>query len=131
MVKRQEVESGEEIVLDVTSHVPFINPKDYNITDVEGVNPDDFFITSGDAVIKAGVLQRRLWEFAGEMRKKFGKSKNKKHTTFVRDIWSAGGKARAFVNYLTKVRGDAIFLEIERRDHVLYAIPKNPRGRED
>jgi hypothetical protein len=119
--------------LRIDEHVPFVDPRTYGINDFQGINPRDYFITSGDAVCKASQLERELWEAAGAARRLYGQAKNKRHQQFQKDLWIAAGKCRTLVNRLKNVRGDAIFLETEYRDHKLYCIPKNPRakGRND
>lgn len=117
--------------LDIDSYVQFIDPAEYGINEFEVIRPTDYFITSGDAVIKATYLDRDMWHLAGEARKKYGKSTNKKHKAFQKRLWEAAGKCRILLNTLKKIRGDAIFLELEWRDHKLYCIPKNPRKRDD
>ncbi len=116
--------------LNVSEHVDYINPHDYGITDFESINPSDYFITSGDAVVKATHLEKDMWRVAGEARKRFGKSRNKRHLEFQRKIWIAAGKCRLLLNMLKKVRGEHIFLETEWKDHVLYCIPKDPRKKD-
>jgi hypothetical protein len=122
---------GDEVELIVYDYVPFVDPTTYGVKDICGIDPKQFFVTSGDAVIKAGVMEKKMWEFAGEMRRRFGKSKVKRHNTFIRDIWSAAGKARVFVNYLKTIRGPHVFLECEWRFHKLFVIPKDPRSKEE
>lgn len=134
----------------VEEHVPFIDPVSYGIKDVKGVNPNDYFITSGDAVEKARVLERDLWEYAGEIRKKVYElianefkidvqeaqeryrngvrpSKPKRFSEFELAVWKTAGQSRSLVNSLKKARGEACFLETEWEDHMLLCIPKNPR----
>ena len=80
-----------------------------HVNTVAGIDPLDYFITSGDAVSKARILQR--------------------------DLRSAGAiheadRANALVEALIAARGNAIFLETEySSDHRLLCIPKNPRAR--
>lgn len=112
--------------LTISEHVPYVDPRSYGIA-VDGVDPAQYFVTSGDAVEKTKVLERELWELAGTVKKAVGKSKLAKHKKLVAEVWSAAGKARALLALLTRVRGDAIFLECEWREHVLYVVPKNPR----
>lgn len=116
--------------LDIDEHVPFVDPATYGIKDLTAVRPSDYFITSGDAVVKAAQLDKDMWLLAGEARKRYGPSKVKKHKEFERRIWEAAGKCRTLVNTLKKVRGEAVFLETEWKDHKLYCIPKNPRKKD-
>lgn len=125
------METGTHVC--VNDHVPLVNPLAYGITDLDAINPNDYFITSGDAVSKATILDRDMWQAAGQARKQYGNSKKKDHQQFLVLIWDAAGKCRKFLNFLKKIRGEHIFLETEWRDHRLYCIPKDPRkkGQED
>ncbi len=116
--------------LDLDAHVPFVDPADYGIKDLEAVRPSDYFVTSGDAVVKATHLSKDMWILAGEVRRRYGASKQKKHKDFESKIWAAAGKARSLINTLKAVRGEAIFLETEWKDHKLLCIPKNPRKKD-
>lgn len=90
--------------LDVTEHVQ----------KVAGIDPRDYFVTSGDAVAKARVLARDLRALGtvdGDM---------------------AASQADHLVDLLVEVRGADIFLETEfDPNHVLLCIPKNPRNKTD
>lgn len=121
----------DQFDLVVDDHVPFVNPRSYGITDFKGINPNDYFVTSGDAVSKAKFLEKEMWDLAGSARKKFGTSRIKKHKEFVAAVWKAAGRCRAMVKTLEKARGDAIFLETEWINHQLICKPKNPRARDD
>ena len=157
MVNHHQV--GEEVGDDIPTvyelkleqHVPYIDPKKYGVNE-KGVNPLDYFITSGDAVEKAKILERDLWKFAGEMRKKayellaeeksidikeaqklyrdgIRPEKPSRFGELVSAIWSAAGKSRSLLNNLIKVRGDNCFLETEWDNHSLLCITKNPRNK--
>lgn len=134
----------------VQDHVEYVDPKKYGISNESGVDPNKYFITSGDAVEKSKVLERDLWTYAGELRKKtfakIAKEKSvdniraqqlyrsgvrptspKKWAQFESAVWQAAGQARKLINKLIKARGSAKFLETEWQDHILLCIPKNPR----
>jgi hypothetical protein len=119
--------TGEEYQLNIDDHVPFVDPTKFGATDIKGIKPKMYFVTSGDAVEKAKVLEADLWTLAGKIKTIYGKSADERHQKLIKAIWSAAGKARAMLQHLKKVRGDAIFLETETRNHILYCIPKNPR----
>ena len=114
--------------LNIADFVPHVKASDYDVIDFPTINPADYFITSGDAVVKATVLEKEMWTLAGKVKKEFGNSKDKKHKAFIANIWSAAGKCRILLNHLKKIRGSAIFAETEWRDHKLLIIPKNPKG---
>lgn len=133
----------------IEDHVPWVNPADYGL-DHEGINPNDYFITSGDAVEKARVLDRDLWQLAGSLRKElFGliaqehgcdsikaqelfrsgvrPSGKARFHEFEQEVWRAAGSCRKLVNALRAAKGENTFLETEWQDHRLLCIPKNPR----
>lgn len=137
--------------LDMEQFVPLLDPKEYRISGIEKFDPNDYFITSGDAVQKAKVLERDLWTYAGVVRKfscdrlatehktTYAKAQEL-HRSGVRPkspakmdqyeslVWKSAGAARKLVGVLVNVRGDAIFLETEWQNHRLLCIPKNPRN---
>lgn len=130
--------------------LPFVDPKEYGIRDEKGINPHDYFITSGDAVEKAKVLEKDLWRYAGEVRRKayeliaseynvdmqeaqkmyrdgIRPSKPNKFADYESAIWSCAGKSRSLLNALFKAKAENCFLETEWDNHKLLCIPKNPR----
>ena len=88
--------------LNIEEHVPTI----------PGVNPKDYFVTSGDAVAKAKALYKALISSTEPGSKE------------------AAVAAQRLIDLLIRIRGNDIFLETEHIDHVLHIIPKNPRNRE-
>jgi hypothetical protein len=132
----------------VEDHVPFVNPADYGL-DIEGIDPTDFFITSGDAVEKSKILEKELWQHAGDLRKRsyqliaeendcstvqaqslFRKGVRSAQTGFAQyeaAVWKAAGSSRKLRNALEAAKGEDCFLETEWDDHKLLCIPKNPR----
>lgn len=133
----------------VEDHVKFVNPKTYGIKE-EFIDPHDYFITSGDAIQKAKILERDLWGLASRLRQRVvelimkeknisaakarerykkghGPQRPKKLKDYEKAVWAAAGQARRLINNLKKARGDACFLETEWDDHRLLCIPKNPR----
>ncbi len=138
------------VVEDLVDHV---KPKSYGISSEKGIDPNYYFITSGDAVEKAKVLSKEMWQYAGKVRKRCldilakehnctpakaqklyqkGKrpTKPKKFGDFETAVWKAAGQSRKLVNALLKAKGDDCFLETEWEDHKLLCIPKNPRSKE-
>ena len=132
----------------VQDHVDFVHPKKYGIKE-EFVDPNEYFVTSGDAVEKAKVLERDLWRLAGKLRsrviellikegnsktkamEKYRKGKGPKKPKKLRDyekaVWIAAGQARRLVHKLKKAKGVDCFFETEWDNHCLLCIPKNPR----
>jgi len=133
----------------VEDHVDFVHPKKYGVKE-EFVDPNEYFVTSGDAVEKAKVMERDLWQLAGKLRTKVierimaesrctkvkalekyrkghGPSKPKKLREYEKAVWVAAGQARKFVHLLKKIKGEDCFFETEWDTHCLLCIPKNPR----
>jgi hypothetical protein len=134
----------------IYDHVPFIDPRDYKITDLEGIDPRDYFITSGDAVEKARVLDKDLWKYVGGLNKQLyqaiaahekcsnaeaqalvnaGKIPNKfkLFKQYNSLMWKVAGQSRSMIKALLAAKGANIFLETEWNNHKLLCIPKNPR----
>lgn len=138
MVKKEIVKIGEkqkgtkqpifELIID--DHVPYADPSQYKIK-CDSINPRDYFITSGDAVQKARILEKELWQLAGNIKKGCcEKGAKRSIEKYEKAVWSSAGKARSMVNKLIKARGDACFFETEwNSNHQLLCIPKNPRKR--
>jgi len=150
---------GEEIIADdrpsvfeliLDDHVIYANPKDYDLKDIDGINPYDYFVTSGDAVQKAKVLEKNMWEHAGNLRKLIYQRIADENQVSVLDaqqlfrdgtkvkdparlceyeklVWKAAGKARRLHQALVEAKGSDCFLETEWDNHILLCIPKNPR----
>lgn len=113
-----------ELVLD--DHVPFVDPAEYGLS-CDCVRPRDYFVTSGDAVAKARVLEKDLWALAAVLRKQLTSRSSASLRRYEKAVWAAAGRARALLNKLIKARGAACFLETDYDDHRLLCIPKNPR----
>lgn len=137
-----------ELVL--SDHIDYANPRSFGIKSENGINPYDYFVTSGDAVEKAKVLERDLWQYAGELRRRVfeiiakecdcdiseaqrlyrnGTRPNKPRRLgeYESAVWRSAGQSRKLLNALKKVKGSDCFLETEWEDHHLLCIPKNPR----
>jgi len=94
-------------------------------------DPNDYFVTSGDAVQKTKYLCKVLWSYAGEVRRQLNKMKRPAAADkkFEKLCWGQAGAARKMLNALIAVRGEDVFLETEWNEHMLIVIPKNPRVR--
>ena len=104
----------------VEDYLPFIDPKVFGIK-AESINPFDYFVTSGDAVEKAKVLERDYWKLAGRIRQA------KVSKAYETAMWKAAGQARKMLNALKEAKGENTFLETEWVDHCLILMTKNPR----
>jgi hypothetical protein len=116
-------------VLDVFDFVQPLDPPPQ--FDMESLNPNDYFVTSGDAVQKTRYLSEIVWAYAGTVRKQLRKMKrpSKAAKVFEKLCWKQAGGCTRMLNALIKVRGEAVFLETEwNSDRKLLCIPKNPRS---
>jgi len=107
--------------LDIYDHVQPIDPALYG---ADGIffNPQQYFITSGDAISKTKFLIQELTTYLPN--------------TSNNELWQdatlqAIVGAKSMLEYLIAARGEAIFMETEWNNHRLYTIPKNPRNREE
>lgn len=139
----------------IYDHVPFVDPNKYGLKSAEftdrSIDPAKYFVTSGDAVEKTKILERDIWNLAGDLRKlaysmlerehkcsaadaqkKFRNGirpvKPKMFSEYESDVWKAAGSARKLLNALITARGEDCFLETEWDNHKLLCIPKNPRS---
>lgn len=131
----------------VSDHVPWVNPRDFGL-EREGIDPHAYFITSGDAVEKARILDHDLWQLAGALRKELfqliaeendcdnahahnlfrsGVRPRSRFHEYEAAVWKAAGQARKMFNALVAAKGENCFLETEWESHRLLCIPKNPR----
>lgn len=136
-----------ELVLD--DHVLSVDPNDYGL-DEKFINPNDYFITSGDAVEKARILRKDLYNLvtklyekscviiakenscsfleAEELYKSGVRPKRPaKLKEFVLAVTTAADQSDRLLCALQKAKGSNIFLETEWDSHHLLCIPKNPR----
>jgi len=138
--------------LRINDHIGNINPFKYGLEmeDFNSIDPNAYFITSGDAIEKAKVLEKDIWKLAGELRKysctllakerkvsivkarslyKKGKRpiKPQGFSDYESAVWKAAGQTRKMLNKLKIAKGIDCFLETEWENHKLLCIPKNPR----
>lgn len=112
----------------VHEHVPLVDPTKYGLLQLPKIDPGAYFITSGDAVEKTRILQRDLWQLAGNIRRHSLKTKEKSKLRALESLaWQAAGASRKLLNLLVAIKGKNVFLETEWNNHILYVIQKNPR----
>lgn len=106
--------------LDILTHVPIVNPDDYNLPcDTPKINPEDYFVTSGDAVEKAKYMAQQIRKL----------SKSVTHTGYAAALSVMADNADYLIEKLITARGPDCFLETEWcGGHILIVIPKNPRA---
>jgi hypothetical protein len=123
------VEGQPFFALYLSDHLPDINPTNFNLgDDVPSLDPNYYFITSGDAINKAHKLQDDLWALAGNLKSNY-KGRSKKFDKYIKAVWSCAGFSRSLVNKLYKIKGEHCFLETEWRNKILIVLPKDPRAR--
>lgn len=97
---------------------------------MQPINPEDYFITSGDAVQKTKYLCKVLWRYAGQARRELRsiQSPTAADLDFEKDCWKQAGAATKMLHALAKVKGEHVFLETEwNSDRTLRVIAKDPR----
>lgn len=127
---------GEEIIGDhpavfelvLSEILPYIDPRDYDLTE-KGINPQDYYITSGDAIEKAKILRRDLIRHLEEIKNRLYESGIK--PTGISDYESAitycVKQSEVLIEQLQIAKAGNCFLETEWDNHHLLCIPKNPR----
>jgi hypothetical protein len=110
--------------LDIKSLVSFINPSSYNLN-IEGIDPEQYYITSGDAIQKAMALERDIKDHLKNIK---SMTQTKKLAKYEQQVRKALTQTKKLIKYLILARGDKKFLETEWDNHVLYLTPKNPRA---
>jgi hypothetical protein len=102
---------------EIYNHVKFVDPAKYGVDD-KGVDPQYYFVTSGDAVHKTVAMQRDLRNHIKQWQGK------KRYALALRKSLKDVDR---LLKLLCKIRGDDIFLETEYINRVLTVTPKNPR----
>lgn len=109
----------------VNDHITFVDPLYYGLTNVKSIDPNRYFVTSGDAVEKTRVLLSHYSSLIIEL-----EAKAEPHLTdYVKALKIAAGQCAVLLQSLKEAKGDNCFLEIEWENHVLKCIPKNPRSK--
>jgi len=101
-------------------------PKTFNMPKLD---PNRYYITSGDAIRKTSQLIKDIYKYAGEARKKLKSlEQTPEEVEFEKKSWEAAGKAQKLMKELEKTRGKNIFLETDRSQGSLIVVAKNPRS---
>ena len=140
----------------VYDHVSAVHPITYGLTSKEypEIDPAKYFVTSGDAVEKAKVLEKDykncvkiLKSLACELLmrqesidyktalKKYSDGvrpkKPKRFADYDKDLQLAAKSSKKMLDALLAAKGEDCFLETEWDGHRLLCIPKNPRSKND
>lgn len=116
-------EKAEVYVLNLDSYLRYMKPAEFGLPSaVPTINPFDYFITSGDAIKKTIMLRSDLISTISRVLSLYTDALRYKLalTTLLSSI-------DKLLSDLEFARGDALFLETEWYDHVLFVVPKNPR----
>lgn len=107
----------------------FINKVDLSNFGLGVFDPTTYYVTSGHAIWKTEKLKNDLCI----LRKKLQEcKKTKAQTNKLAELTAAMTGAIKLTDYLMKLQGDAIFMELEwGSDHSVYVIPKNPRAQKE
>jgi len=108
-------------------HLNHINPTDFGLSDIPSLNPEMYYVTSGDAICKTIQLQKDLWILIGKIRQIANKKSTKKLSAYLKALYSCASKSQVLINKLKIAKGDAVFLETEWRDRCVICVAKNPR----
>ena len=97
----------------------FVDPKKYKSAEA-GIDPMRYFITSGDAVQKIGIMIQHVRTAIRKNKNAYGKALQKmlKEATTLQKVF-------------LEIRGPHCFLETEWDSHRLVCVPKDPRKRDD
>ena len=111
----------------IYDHLNHIDPVEFGLTDIPKLDPEMYYITSGDAIRKTMQLQKDLWILVGQIQKLAGKKPSKKHKLYLKALYSCAAKSKVLIDKLKVAKGDAVFLETEWRDRRVICVAKNPR----
>lgn len=106
--------------IDINSEVDTVDPANYGIKGRKAIVPRNYYITSGDAIQKATALIRDVETELDDP----GIRPSHPYKAALRRVL---GQCKKLYDKLVEIRGDAVFLETEWNDHVLYVLAKNPR----
>lgn len=111
----------------VYDHLNHIDPSEFGLTDVPKLDPEMYYVTSGDAICKTTQLQKDLWLLVGKIQKLAGKNPTKQLASYLKALYSCAVKSKVLIDKLKIAKGEAIFLETEWRDRRVICVAKNPR----
>lgn len=115
----------------IYDHLPHIDPTEFGLTNVPKIDPEMYYVTSGDAICKTLQLQKDLWELVKKVNTLIKKESSEKLVAYQKVLCSCASRSKIFIDKLKVAKGDAVFLETEWRGGngkgVLVAICKNPR----
>lgn len=135
-----------ELVME--QHVQFVDPVKYGLH-IESVDPNDYFVTSGDAIQKTIYMSYQIKNLADKINQacierewnkidrldtsntihpiRLNESNMSQLQEYRRDLMVNYAKSLRLIELLTEAKGSYVFLETEWNNHRLLCIPKNPR----
>jgi len=103
-----------------------IQPSTYGLVNVESLDPNDYFITSGDAYRKAKQFYKDLVLLTTKLSDK--QDQSEEYKSYIKALDTCKDDAIKLVQDLALARGDDVFLETEFSvNRRLLCVRKNPR----
>jgi hypothetical protein len=120
-------ESCTVFEIKIYDHLDRIDPAGFGLSNVPTLDPEMYYVTSGDAICKTQQLQKDLWILVGQIQKLAGKKPPKELGAYLKVLYRCAARSQVLIDKLKVARGDAIFLETEWRDRRVICVAKNPR----
>jgi hypothetical protein len=111
----------------IYDHLNRINPSEFGLSDVPKLDPEMYYVTSGDAICKTTQLQKDLWLLVGKIRKLAKEKPRKGLAQYLNALYRCASLSQVLIDKLKVAKGNAVFLETEWRDGRVIAVAKNPR----
>lgn len=121
------MQQPETYELKIYDHISIIDPMKYGAPDIPKIDPKNWFVTSGDALIKSQVLEKHIATTKHEVKKRYLSNKTNGLSRLLKDLDQAHRQAKKLVLLMKTIKGPNIFLELEWVNHDLILTPKNPR----
>lgn len=115
--------NDSDIWLDLNDHITPINYRKYNIPSSLYIDPQKYFITSGEAVAKSQKLLSDYKKLLQDLT-----TNDNISSEYIKAIKNRCREISELVEWLKNLKGDYVFLECDWRDRKLYCIPKNPKS---
>jgi hypothetical protein len=109
----------------IYDHLNHIDPSEFGLNNVPKLDPEMYYVTSGDAICKTTQLQKDLWLLVGKIRELAKSDKNL--SQYLKALYRCASLSQVLIDKLKVAKGNAVFLETEWRDGRVIAVAKNPR----
>jgi hypothetical protein len=107
----------------IYDHLNHIDPSEFGLSDVPSLNPEKYYVTSGDAICKTTQLRKDLWVLIANIKS----LKSETYDKYLSALYSCASKSSILIDKLKIAKGNAVFLETEWRDGRVICVAKNPR----